>query len=204
VKRKATLAAILLAGLSLSACSNSTTGSGTPSPGFSAPDSPTGASSPALVAPTVSNPLDVSKFEKSPCGLLSAAQANQILTVTKTDVTPGATDNPICGWENDSHDSLSIGLIGGNGGLSTVYRQHRADSPGYFIPIPDIGGYPALFASVADLRSKGSCTLAVGVRDDEVMNLNMDYVLPAPGQGDPCQLAQKAAGLAVVTLKGGS
>jgi hypothetical protein len=44
----------------------------------------------------------------------------------------------------------------------------------------------------------------VGVRDDEVMTVNMDWVVQAPGQGDPCQLAQKAAGLAVVTIKGGS
>jgi hypothetical protein len=204
VTRKAALAAILLAGLTLSACSNSTTGSGTPSPGFSAPDSPTGTSSTALAAPTVSKPLDVAKFEKNPCGLLSAAQANQILTVTRTMVTPGATDNTICGWENEGGAGLSLGLVGGNGGLSTVYRQHNANSPGYFIPIPSIEGYPALFASVADLRSKGSCTVLLGVRDDEVMTVNMDWVVQAPGQGDPCQLAQKAAGLAVVTIKGGS
>jgi hypothetical protein len=152
----------------------------------------------------VSNPLDVSKFEKNPCGLLSNAQANQILTVTRSVVSPGATDSTICGWKDEGGDTLALGMVGGNGGLSTSYRQHRTDSPGYFIPVPDIEGYPALLASVADLRSKGSCTVSVGVRDDEVMVVNMDYVLPAPGQGDPCQLAQKAAGLAVVTIKGGS
>jgi hypothetical protein len=204
VKWKSTLAAVLLTGLTLSACSQSTTGTGMPTPGFSAPDSPTGTSSTAAAAPTVSNPLDVTKFEKNPCGLLSAAQANQILKVTRTVVTPGATDNPICAWENDGRDGVSIGLVGGQGGLSTVYRQHHTGDPGYFIPIASVAGYPGLFASVADLRSKGSCTVAVGVRDDEVMTVNMDWVVQAPGQGDPCQLAKKAAELAVATLKGGS
>jgi hypothetical protein len=204
VKRKATLAAILLTGLTLSACSQSTLGSGTPTPGFSAPDSPTGTSSSAAAAPQVSNPLDVSKFEKAPCLLLSAAQANQILTVTRTVTMPGATNNPICGWKDEGGAGLSLGLVGGNGGLSTVYRQHHPGDPGYFIPIPSVGGYPALFASVADLRSKGTCTVAVGVRDDVAMSVNMDWVVQKPGQGDPCQLAQKAAELAVATLKGGS
>jgi hypothetical protein len=203
VKRKATLAAILLTGLTLSACSQSTTGSGMPTPGFSAPDSPTGTSSTAA-APQVSNPLDVSKFEQAPCLLLSAAQANQILTVTRTVMMPGATKNPICGWKDVGGAGLSLGLVGGNGGLSTVYEQHQTGDPGYFIPIPSVGGYPALFASVADLRSKGTCTVYVGVRNDEVMTVNMDWVVQAPGQGDPCQLAQKAAELAVATLKGGS
>jgi hypothetical protein len=202
VTRKATFAVILLTGLMLSACSQSTTG--TPSPGFSASDSPTGTSSPALVAPKVSNPLDVSKFEKNPCGLLSNAQANQILTVTRSLVSPGATDSTICAWKDEGGAEISLGMVGGNGGLSASYSQHRADSPGYFIPVPDIEGYPALLASVADLRSKGSCTVAVGVRDDEVMVVNMNWVVHAPGQGDPCQLAQKAAGLAVVTIKGGA
>lgn len=197
---KATLAAVLLAGLSLSACSQSTTG--TPLPESSAADSPTSTSSTALAAPKVSDPLDVSKFEKSPCGLLSDAQANQILTVTRHLVSPGATDSTICAWKDEGGAELSLGLVGGNGGLSTVYRQHTAQSPGYFVPIPSVEGYPALFASVADQRSKGSCTVLLGVRDDEVMVVNMDWVVQASGQGDPCQLAQKAAGLAVTTIKG--
>jgi hypothetical protein len=204
VTRKAAFAAILVAGLTLSACSNSTTGSGTPSAGSPASDSPTGTSSTALVAPKVSNPLDVAKYEKNPCGLLTTAQANQILTVARSVVSPGATDSTICGWKNEGGDEISLGMLGGNGGLSTVYSQYQPGDPGYFIPIPDIEGYPGLFTSVADLRSKGSCTVYVGVRDDEIMTVNMDYVLPAPGQGDPCQLAQKAAGLAVTTVKGGA
>lgn len=157
-----------------------------------------------MAAPKVNNPLDVAKFEKNPCGLLSTAQANQILTVSRTVVSPGATDSTICGWKDEGGDTLGLGLVAGNGGLGTVYSQYHAGDPGYFIPIPDIEGYPGLFTSVADLRSKGSCTVYVGVRDDEIMTVNMDYVLPAAGQGDPCQLAQKAAGLAVVTIKGGS
>jgi hypothetical protein len=202
--RKAIVGAVLLVGLTLSACSDSTTGSGTPSPGSSSPDSPTGTSSAALSAPKVSNPLDVTKFEANPCGLLSDAQANQILTVTRTLVSPGATDSPICAWKDENGAAIALGMVGGNGGLGTMYRQHTASSPGYFEPVPDIEGYPALLASVADLRSKGSCTVSVGVRDDEVMVVNMDWAVQAPGQADPCQLAQKAAGLAVTTIKGGA
>lgn len=198
--RKSLLGTVLVAGVLLGGCTHSTTGSGTPT----APGSPTAASSSsASAAPQVANPLEVSKFEQNPCGLLSAAQASQLFIVARTVVSPGATSTPICGWENATHDDIDLGLVRGNG-LSDAYGQHSPGDPGYFIPITSVGGYPGIYGSVSDNRDKGVCTILVGVRNDEVLTASSGFNIGSPNRANPCPVVLKAAELAVATLKGGS
>lgn len=201
MKRITVIVGLLAAGLSLAACSSSTTGNATPSPSTSASSPSTGASSGTLTAPQVANPLDVSKFEQNPCGLLTAAQAAQVAQLTKTDGGTGGS-SPICGWADDSYNSISFGFVRG-GGLSDVYRTQDSQS-GYFKVAPDVAGYPAVFSGTTDDRSKGGCQLGIGVSNSEVLTVDSSFTTSSPHYGDPCSVTQQAAEVAIATLKGGS
>jgi hypothetical protein len=148
----------------------------------------------------VSNPLDTTKFEQNPCGLLSQARAGQVANLVSTRMSAGAA-GPICQWSDTSHNGVAFGLIHGNG-LSDAYQSQ--DSAGYFVPVPNVAGYPAIFGSVSDGRSMGVCTMVVGVRNDEVMTVSSSFGTSSPYNADPCPVVQKAAEAAIATLKGGS
>ena len=200
--RKVAVGIVLATGLMLAGCSQTANGNAAPTPS-SNPGASTGASSSAQAVPQVANPLIVSQFEQNPCGLLSASRASQILPSVRTRVSPGATANPICNWIDAKQNSVSLGLIKGNG-LSDVYGQHSTGNAGYFDPISDIGGYPGTYASLSDDRSKGVCTLFVGVRNDEVLSVSASFVDGSANEANSCPVALKAAGLAVETAQGGS
>jgi hypothetical protein len=202
VKRKAVVGFIMVAGLTLAGCSHSTGGSATPTPSSNS-GSPTAASSSGQAVPQVANPLTVSQFEQNPCGLLTTAQANQILPSVRTRVSPGASTNPICSWIDAKQNSVGLGLVKGNG-LSDAYGQRAPGDPGYFEPIPSVAGYPGVYASVSDDRSQGGCTVIVGVRNDEVLTASTAFVDGSANETNPCPLALKTAELGVATLKGGS
>jgi hypothetical protein len=165
----------------------------------SAPSS--AASSTKLNAPQVSNPLDVTKFEQNPCGVLSQAQALQVANLTTTRVVADPT-GPICRWLDDNRNSIAFSFARG-AGLSDAYEYQDSQS-GYFKVAPNIAGYPAVFSGTTDDRSKGGCQIITGVKNDEVMTVFSSLGVSSPYYSDPCSLAQKAAGAAIATLKGGS
>jgi hypothetical protein len=108
----------------------------------------------------------------------------------------------ICHWSDDVDNSVAVSLVRGNG-LRDVYQSQDSER-GYFVPVPELSGYPALFASLSDCRSEGTCTMGVGVRNDEVMIVDSSFVSSSPYYSDPCSLTQKAAEAAITTLKGAS
>jgi hypothetical protein len=195
------LGGVMAAGLTLAACSTSTTGNATPSPSSSAASPSSGASSGKLTAPSVANPVDVTKFEQNPCSALTSAQASQVAQLTKTGGNFGGNP-PTCQWKDDNYNGVSFSFVRG-GGLNDAYAYQDSQS-GYFKVAPDVSGYPAVFSSPNDDRSKGNCQLIVGVRNDEEMVVNSSFVASSPYYSDPCSLTQKAAELAIATLKGGS
>jgi hypothetical protein len=186
-------------GIALAACSTSSPGNAVGPPVSTGPSTAT--SGTKLQAPRVPNPLDVTKFEKNPCNVLSPAQARQVANLTKTDGNDGSVF-PICGWTDSNYNSVAFSFVRGNG-LSDAYQNQDSGS-GYFQVAPDVAGYPAAFTSVSDGRSKGTCTMYVGVRNDDVMTVSSSFSASSPYRGDPCPVVQKAAEAAVATLKGGS
>lgn len=199
MKRATIFGVLVIAGFALSGCSTSTGGNATPSP--TAVGSATGTSKPKLTAPPVVNPLDVTKYEQNPCDAITASQAGQLANLTEREEN-GPGKFPICGWRDESRNSISFSFIRG-GGLSDVYANQDDDS-GYFQVAPDVSGYPAVFAGITDNRSKGGCTMGVGVRNDVQMMVDVSFRTSSPLYGDPCAAVQKAAAAAIATLKGGS
>ena len=201
MKRTIIFGAAIAVGLTLAACSASTTGSATPSPSASAAGPSSGASTGKLTAPPVATPLDVTKFEQNPCGALTAAQASRIANLTTTSGSSGGT-SPICGWRDESRNSIAFSFIRG-GGLSDAYGYQDSQS-GYFKVAPDVSGYPAVFSGTSDDRTMGGCQMIIGVRNDEEMTVYSTLRPSSPHYADPCSLTQKAAEAAIATLKGGS
>ncbi|MFD8494954.1 DUF3558 domain-containing protein [Amycolatopsis sp. NPDC059657] len=195
--RKLTVGVVAVAGLLLTAgCSRTT-------PGNAQTTSPTaGSSSSGPAVPQVADPLDTTKFEKDPCGLLSPDQARALANLLTTRLDSKAAGGPICSWLDEHHNGISYSLIRG-GGLSDVYRNHLPNDPGYFEPGESAAGYPAVYASITDGRPKGDCVLMVGVRNDVVMVTGSILGGTSPDQENPCPLVKKAAEAAIATLKAG-
>lgn len=163
------------------------------------PSAPTGTS---LTAPPVPSPLDTSKFEQDPCSVLSQSQAAQVANLTSTRKSDGNVA-PICTWTDPDHNSLDIGFVPGNGGLTTVYKSQDNKS-GYFKVAPDVGGLPAAFFGPYDDRNEGGCQIGVGVKSDEVFTVGVIFRQSSPSYSDPCAVSVKAAEAVVSTLKGGA
>ncbi|MBB1157825.1 DUF3558 domain-containing protein [Amycolatopsis dendrobii] len=183
--------------LVLTACSSPN--GGQPAPASSNP--PASSSNAASDVPKVPNPLDVAKYEQDPCSVLTQAQAAQAFNAVRNRKIAGNVA-PVCTWNDSENSSLAIGLLPGQGGLATVYKNRS--STGYFEPAPSIDGYPAVFTNVLDNRSDGGCQVAVGVRADEAFTSSVILFKQSPSYGDPCSVALKAAGAALATIKAGA
>lgn len=154
-------------------------------------------------APRVATPLDTSRFEQSPCGLLTDDQLSEFGGETgKTDTS--ATEVG-CGWrfgtQKDSSADAWFSPGATKSGLSDLYvlKEQGAWTDGYFEPT-EVAGFPAVFAEGSDNRENGACVLSVGVRDD--MYLNLATQAP-PGKGrESCTAAENLAEAMIKTLGG--
>lgn len=111
-----------------------------------------------------------------------------------------------CYWEFDfdtaSSFGASLGTTGGRQGLSNVYKLKEMGESGHFEELPDIEGLPAVIAGPEDQTAEGTCSVAVGLRDDLIFGVDMTAD-PSIEQGkDPCGWAVKLATAAVQTMKG--
>ena len=188
-------AAIALA-LSVVSCANKQSGSPNPAFGSSV------ASVSTSGAPQVAQPLNVSNYVKDPCQLLSAAQLQTIsFTLTNKPTTDKSSAlGAGCDW-HDHHTGAHVGVAWQSNytnGLNDLYAKKGEEK--YFIPT-QVEGYPAVYASESDDRPTGTCTLNVGPT-----NTSMFFVLtdaPPDQKTTACDIAQKAAGLAIDTMKNG-
>ncbi|MDT8911314.1 DUF3558 domain-containing protein [Amycolatopsis sp. PS_44_ISF1] len=155
-----------------------------------------------LTAPPVPKPLDVSKFEQNPCGLLSRDQAMQVANLTTSDKSEGNVA-PICTWMDSDHNRVTVGFVPGNGGLATVYKNQDNES-GYFEVAPDVEGYPAAYFGPHDDRNDGACQSAIGVSNAEVFTVSVDFQSSSAHYSDPCSVVVQAAGAAMTTVKAGA
>lgn len=155
------------------------------------------------MAPEVSKPLNVGRFEQDPCSLLTQAQAGQFIEGVRNSSNDKGNVAPICNWNGESGSSIGVGFIPGQGGLTTVYQNGRVGG-GYFEPTSDVAGYPAAFTDALDDRKSGGCQIVVGVTNDEVFTLSATLWTSSPSYSAPCPVVTKAAELVVAKLKGGA
>jgi Protein of unknown function (DUF3558) len=162
-------------------------------------------------APHVANPLEIDKYVRNPCSVLSTQQVRQLsssismATKGKARATPGGRT---CSYQSPDDFSLqsgSLGFITTGGGLSTIYAN-RANLA-VFTVLPPIEGYPAVINAPEDNTKHGDCSLSVGVSDQAIAQIDFfvsDFGNKPANYTTPCVPAKKLARAAVQSMKGGS
>jgi hypothetical protein len=148
-------------------------------------DSP--ADGPKDGAPKVADPLDVDRIVDEPCAGLGTDQLSGLGFAGPGELNTVGKDDG-CDWYMDDSRMHSVTirpLASDKDGLGDAY--HRRDDYAYFEPTT-IGGYPAAYGSMMDLRDDGNCTLQVGVTDELAIEVTT-YFLDV----EPCPMAGRTA-----------
>lgn len=151
-------------------------------------------------APKVDNPVqNLDKFMQAPCDMLTGSDAAKLGFDSGTPQEVNDSQGPSCQWRNDNGDILSILLNAKQPlGLSGIYQNQTIPNfYKYFEPV-EIAGFPGVFQDSYDRRSNGACGLSVGVTDQQIIAIS-DRV----DGGDPCEVLQRAAEAAVMTMSKG-
>ncbi|GAA3534400.1 DUF3558 domain-containing protein [Amycolatopsis ultiminotia] len=192
--RTARLAAGAVAVLGLlTACSGETGGTAEPPASTSA--SPGGNSG----APKVPASLPTQQLISDPCSALGPDDATKV-----GFKSPGELDTsqqlPICHWTSPrtSGNQVAIGPLTPNkNGLSDTYALKPKQA--YFEPTT-VEGYPGVYASQSDARTRGSCALTVGVTDQLAVVVTLT-ITEGPNKADPCTLTARVAAAMIDHLK---
>lgn len=187
----------IAAALSLASCGNALSGAGQPMSGSASTSATTGQ------APKVAQPLNVGKYLQNPCSLLSSRQLQSIgFTSTAAPSAQGSdATGAQCGW-NDDNASSHIGVSWQatfTNGLSDLYERKNRQK--YFQPT-QVEGYPAVVSSEFDDRAEGTCVVYAGPTDSNVFFVRY-HGFNEPQKSQSCDLAQKAAGLVIDTMRNG-
>ncbi|WP_317493945.1 DUF3558 domain-containing protein [Haloechinothrix sp. LS1_15] len=206
-----TVTALAVAVLATTACSDNADGTAEPT-GANGEPNERGVSSdlPYSGAPSVRDPIgiDTARYESSPCRTLDddlLAQAG--FTYNETEASTTNQGDPICHWKTDHGGVFGVTVMLSNEhGLSGIYANHEDGGLEVFEELEPVNGYPAVAADQVDSRHRGTCTVAVGVRDDLTISAYF-----SAGAGDdvpyndtPCERAHELAEVVVATLDGES
>ncbi|UJW32490.1 DUF3558 domain-containing protein [Saccharothrix sp. AJ9571] len=146
---------------------------GTPIPALDpAPAAPP--AQPVSAVPKVARPLDASKYVADPCASLTAAQ-QEAFNVTSSRVNSDGRGSG-CIWKlGDGSTSTGVSyLTSVDTGLGNLYALNDIGwwDRGYFEPT-EVGGYPAVFVDLTDLRAQGDCGVAVALSDRLFFDVSM-------------------------------
>ncbi|MFC3448080.1 DUF3558 domain-containing protein [Amycolatopsis speibonae] len=190
---------LLAAAVSLLAggCGVQTAGTATASP-------PSSARLPSDGAPAVTDPItDTAKAESDPCGAIPTSEVEALGGKVERSRTVDLSEGLNCSWLfAEAPSTLSAGLVVGNKkGLSALYAQKSTGGLTTFKPVDPIEGHPAVIYANGS-EGRGTCTLAVGLRDDLVYTVIPHLSSGNPMLTDPCGMATKVAAAAIKNLKG--
>jgi uncharacterized protein DUF3558 len=185
-----------LAALALTACGGSTGGQATPVPLSSSSTEP-------MLAPRVSQPLtNTARYETDPCSAATISEIEKLggaVGGTKVyEAIPGKT----CQWDF-SNGSGNVGgafITGNKRGLNSLYVEHQAGRLTTFQPVAPVEGYPAVVYSQGD-EGPGTCSLAVGVRDELTYTVITHLRAGNPALADPCKMATQLSEMVINRLK---
>lgn len=151
-------------------------------------------------APPVANPLDATKYVEAPCSSLTESQQRAFNANSSRDNSN--EDGRACVWNiGDGSTSISIAYVTSvNTGLSNLYALH-ATVPWPYFEETEVDGYPAVYQSVVDNRTKGACGLSVGITDE--LFFSADVRSRADAGEDACKAAANVAAAVVQTIKAG-
>jgi hypothetical protein len=188
------------------ACTTTRNGTATPSPtGLVTPSSGnTAPQLPGAGAPGVANPIDTTQFQQEPCTTLTD---DQVAGLLGPDTQPKQEDignfGVGCSWRPTSVTQAAVSVLyatKNQRGLTAIYEQKGKTFP-LFIPMDSIGGYPTVAYGQADLRSTGSCAIALGTSNQEVVDVSVSLSEGNVGKKDPCAAAHDVTATVLNNLR---
>lgn len=191
------------------ACSSQANGSPTPESSDSAGSvgSGTPQTKPSNTGIVVPHPLDVSKFLKHSCDVLTDEQVTKgggdPASGKPDDSLNGAGYSSICRWKaaDGSDASFGIGfIVSQEHGLSDTKKFHQRSRDLKVFKLVYIVGFPAYITRSKSDIDTNTCAVQTGV-NDHIILLSTVYDSSKSG---PCSGAQRLAEAAVSTLKGGA
>lgn len=206
--RRRTLTLICFSLLALaSGCTDKTNGTASPSGDSSAPPSPESSSAtvPGPGVPKVETPLDVSRFQQSPCDSLTSAESQELLgpDVVANPVVDDPA-GPTCNWDVPAVSQAGVGVTYFKKtqlGLTGIYQSKGTAYP-FFEPLDPIDGYPTVaFGTVDERNTKGRCLLALGTSDTQQVNISVSLSEGNIGKKDPCAAAHDVAVKVLANLR---
>ncbi|WP_228709297.1 DUF3558 domain-containing protein [Amycolatopsis keratiniphila] len=159
---------------------------------------------PSNSAPAVPNPInDTTRVETDPCSAVPTATIEEIGGKVERLRTVELAGGLNCSWLFlEAPSTVSAGLLVGNkDGLSALYAQNSTGGLTTFRPVEPVGGHPAVIYANGS-EGRGTCTLAVGIRDDLVYTVIPHLSSGNPLVSDPCGMATRVAAAAIKNLKG--
>lgn len=204
--RKVAALGLGLAALVMASCSGQVPGSARPSAtGEAGTSAQTPGSSTALDVPKVTDPIDMSKYKKNPCAVLTESQLEQLSIPTEPETRLDGPAGPTCDWEATDETGISMSggpvTAGAGSSLAASYERYRQGGFDNFKPVKFVG-YPGYLRRKDGIDDQ--CTAAVAVRNDLLYSLTVIVGEETPYYGKPCVYIRKAAKLATMTMSGGS
>jgi hypothetical protein len=154
--------------------------------------------------PGVANPIDTAQFQQKPCTTLTDAQIAELLG---PEARPKQEDignfGVGCSWHPSSVTQAAVSVMfatKNRRGLTAIYEQKGTTFP-LFVPMDPIGGYPSVAYGQADLRSKGTCAVALGTSDQEIIDVSVSLSEGNVGKKDPCTAAHDVAATVLNNLR---
>jgi hypothetical protein len=198
-------AALALAWLGLTACTEST--GGTAEPGTNPPIATpaagmtsTATETPSTPAPPVARPLNATGIVQAPCSALTNDDVAGLNITYPQNEAVHDTVGTQCTWAGESGGVVSIGWETTNThGLTDMYAQRPTFA--YWQPTT-VSGYPGVYGdAIGDGRPQGNCVLSVGVSNH--LYFISEFTIPLnPTQS--CPLATRAATDVIKNLSGGA
>lgn len=204
---RASLGVIVLAAVLATACTSSEPGepslAPTPSPKDGTSDTTTTQGSgglPAYGAPQVDNPLDISRFLRTPCDVITKAERDALVGAGAA-ASPDL-DTPVgpeCVWSTEDPSRGRFAVIFPQvdaRGLTSLYENRERNA--LFEELQPIDGYPVVAYGVTDRRDEGQCTVRLGVSNRDTIDVTVYLGESKVGQLDPCQAAHDQVATAVI------
>ncbi|MEQ0563139.1 DUF3558 domain-containing protein [Amycolatopsis sp. NEAU-NG30] len=156
--------------------------------------------------PKVDNAIDVTRFLQAPCDSLTA---DQIKTLLGAGVTPktelDAPAGPSCSIHPPTVSDAGVVVMFSTvdkRGLTSIY-QAQGTKYRFFMPMDAVDGYPAVAYGITDGRkTDGICQVAVGVSDQQTVDIAITQSKQNIGHKDPCEAAHGVAESVVGNLRG--
>jgi hypothetical protein len=150
-------------------------------------------------APKVTTALDTTRFQSTPCSVLTTAQ-QQALGITKAGKPTPDPAGATCNWDLASPVAVyGFGFdvtfpAGQAKGLGNAYQAGGSQMKA----LPDIGGQPAV--TQPSQNTGGNCTIWVGATD-EIEYAATVSIATGPHASDPCTVATRIATDATTTMR---